>query len=133
MSKYQITVSDEQAKLIVAALDLYSRVGAGQFQEVAEVAYPSWDTKDFNRDAKDAAKELLTQAKQMLFPELGGNTAYGTTSQELNVCFKRAYDVQCVIRKVIAQHEKYHSTSIWHNGPLPCDNISLATCEVVEE
>ena len=47
---YTLTLSEEQAQLLVKALDLYSRIGIGQFEEILDVYDPL--CKGFVRDSR---------------------------------------------------------------------------------
>ena len=89
----QVTMTPEQARTVVQALDVLSRIHMGQFDRISE---PFWDkVKDRNK-----LLEGLLMARKQCFPELAGNMAHshgiaGGIKQEGKV----AYDLLQVIRQ----------------------------------
>ena len=75
--KYQITLNREQARLISTALDFYSRIIGGQFNEI--ISRFSWET--CSDEALKEAEEILTRLKYLLTGiEGSGNLGIG------NIC-----------------------------------------------
>jgi hypothetical protein len=95
--KYNITVDEHQARILVAALDLYTRIGIGQFTEIVRVYNYEWKTPvpvvDRLVDAMNAAKQVIG---------FGPGASYGIHSPDVHDVFRRAYDIQCVIRHRLA-------------------------------
>jgi len=92
----QVTLSPEQARVVVNALDVLSRIHIGQFNIVRE----EFLDRDFD---SDAVNRLLFAARHLVFPELGGGEGY---SYGIRGCPSRkgkvAWDVLQVIRQVEA-------------------------------
>lgn len=95
--KYELILTEEQAKVVATACEFYARIRMGQFQEII------YNTLDMEMDCddyckrRDAAHELLFEARKHLFPELHGyGHSYGVGK------FKdadQAYDVYQVLRR----------------------------------
>lgn len=96
-NKYNIVVDEAQARILVAALDLYARIGIGQFTEIVRVYNYEWKTPipmvDRLVDAMDAAKRIVG---------FGPGGSYGIHSPDVHDVFRRAFDIQCVIRHRLA-------------------------------
>ena len=95
-NKIQLTLTEEQAKIVSTACEFYARVRMGQF---SEIAYQTLDLSipcDSYCDRRDEAEKLLLEARKQLYPELhGAGHSYGIGK------FKDAdlaYDVHQVLR-----------------------------------
>lgn len=95
--KYNITVTESQANILVRALDLFSRIGIGQFENVVEVY-----NHDFRLDA--VKQERIRLCLQWAKEEAGhpANGSYGIHNKAVSNDFRAAYDLQQVIRHRIA-------------------------------
>ncbi len=95
---YTLNMSEEQAQILVRALDLYSRIGIGQFEEILDVYDPLH--KRVPVEARDAARRLLNSVKAVYgHPANGSN---GIHSPEVRDEFRAAYDIQQVVRHRLA-------------------------------
>ena len=95
----ELTLTDEQAKIVGIACEFYARVKMGQFNEII------WHTIDFRQDGeklcknRDEAQRLLFEARKYLMPGLGGiGHSYGMGDNEYA---DKAYDVYQVIRNAL--------------------------------
>lgn len=95
--KYNIVVDEQQARILVAALDLYSRIGIGQLTEVVRVYNYEWKTPI---PTVDRLVEVMNEAKHVIGFGPGGS--YGIHSPNVHDVFRRAFDIQCVIRHRLA-------------------------------
>jgi hypothetical protein len=93
---YTLAVNAAQLTVIRAALELYERVGMGQFAEVASVHGAPMT------DGYELAEAYLLAAKKVLRPELGRAAYYGIGSPVIADRFRVAYDVEQVIRYRLA-------------------------------
>lgn len=95
-NKIQLTLTEEQAKIVSAACEFYARVRMGQF---SEIAYHTLDLSipcDNYCDRRDEAEKLLLEARKQLYPELhGAGHSYGIGKFE---DADLAYDVHQVLR-----------------------------------
>lgn len=102
--KITIECNENHARIIQQALDLYSRLGMGQFDRIHELM-----TFDFAKklDVRSEAEEILDNLKALYFPELGKGYGYhGIFSNNTPDQSKVAWDIIQVIRNKIAWHEK---------------------------
>lgn len=106
-----LTVSEEQLRLIQRALDLYSRIGIGQFGEIKD--HPTFqkhlrkecevDGKtDYERyhSTRDMANNFLFQARNILYNDssIGKNGSWGIHHPNVDDSCRDAYDLIQVIR-----------------------------------
>lgn len=92
----KLTLTDEQAKIVSAACELYARIRMGQFKEIV------WHTLDFHLagdefcDRRDEAERLLLEARKQIYPDLHGHGhSYGMGKFD---DADKAFDVHQVIR-----------------------------------
>lgn len=99
--RYTLEMSAEQARLLVQALDHYSRIGSGQFENVVDVYdhdyRMSLHKKEDLRDALNLAKGVVGHP---------ANGSHGIHNPNVNDCFRQAYDIQQVIRNRLAFDRK---------------------------
>lgn len=106
-----LTVSEEQLRLIQRALDLYLRIGIGQFGEIKD--HPTFqkhlckecevDGKtDYERyhSTRDMANNFLFQARNILYNDssIGKNGSWGIHHPNVDDSCRDAYDLIQVIR-----------------------------------
>jgi hypothetical protein len=124
--KVTITCSIEQASVISEALDLYSRVLMGQFDNLG------WTLAlRYNFDV-DAAAKLLNELKYVIFPELPrGGAYYGIIHPRLHEDSRIAYDIHQVIRQKLAYFRKPEGwITVDFDDPMRTSAENLPTCEV---
>lgn len=90
MKKYKLIITEKQAQRIIRALDLYTRLSAGQMNELNEITFEK-DEKEFNTKA---TQETLSQLQKEMFPSLGSlNASYGIHSKGLPDEVREGYDI----------------------------------------
>jgi hypothetical protein len=97
--KVTIECSEEQARVIVDALDLYARIGIGQLHEVVWVWSSAYQTEI---DARDAAEAAMDAVKAQLLPGYGRHGSRGIGNPGNAMTFTRAYDVKKTIEQAMA-------------------------------
>ncbi|MFA5407736.1 MAG: hypothetical protein WC343_03090 [Bacilli bacterium] len=97
MTTVTLTLTEEQADTLLAALDIYSRLKMGQFSAVTDL-FPA---RHFDRTAAAAA---LKEARQAVMPELDPRGYYGIRNLEAGEQARVAFDVQQVLRHALAWH-----------------------------
>lgn len=128
MSKVVIEVTEDQADAISKALDLYVRIGIGQFDEVAQlVAFglvPVRNTSDVPRQIAspeqcEQLRNLMDAAKQVLGFSRGASHGIGHRDNDISV--SRAYEVGKVLDKALAEHRNptpdFHGVNYDGLGP----------------
>lgn len=98
MSKYTLTLNEEQAQIISKALDMYSRIGIGQLETVID--HPEIIKRIFDGSAQvesfPSARNLMYPAKKILFG-YDTNASAGIYSREVLDCNRVAWDIKKVI------------------------------------
>ena len=90
LRKYKLIITEKQANRIIKALDLYTRLSAGQINELNEITFEK-NKKGFNTEASQGTLALL---QREMFPSLGSLSAsYGIYSQKLPDRIREAYDI----------------------------------------
>lgn len=97
MKNYTLTVNERQAQIIAAALDLYSRIGIGQFEEVLQVYDP---LAKLDLQTRERIRAGLNIAKVEAGHPTSGS--YGITNSAVDDQFRVAYDVRQVVRHRLA-------------------------------
>jgi hypothetical protein len=123
MTKYKLTVSEQQAAIIANALDLFSRIGLGQFEEIMRVY-------DRNHvvplEAREQARNFLKAAKI----EVGhtSNGSFGIHSPKVSDDFRAAYDLLQVIRHRLAwdRNPEGNRPQVDFDPPSPTSALPLA-------
>lgn len=133
--KVLLELTEEQAVTVKNALDLYSRIGIGQLEEVAEVLKRQFDFK-FNTELDasqqltpvwwDEIKSSFYVAKAYLGFERGAS--YGISHKDVSVAAKRAYEVFKVLSKALAE-DRHPPVPTWH---VDLEGITFRTTQDVE-
>ena len=91
--KLYLEISEKQMDIMLAALDLYSRVRMGQYSDL-----PNSKNK-YMTPSEDA--NLI---KRILMPELDWNAFYGIHSEKISDDARIAWDIQQVMRHMRSWH-----------------------------
>jgi hypothetical protein len=126
---YVLVVNDEQAEVLAKALDLFSRIGCGQIEEL--LRHPTIQKKlyelidsDKYLDTKNEAEILIGKLKKLLVGfDLNASQSI-TIAHEPN---RVAYDIFQVLRNRIAWFKRpaggmevdFHEPIKWSEQPLP--------------
>lgn len=109
MTKYCMTMTEEQARLVIRALDFFSRMRMGQWGELARLTPPpsNGNIADYQA-ARDTVEDLLLQARDIVMPELRDmRSFYSSYSVHKFDDSRAAWHTLQAIRSCIA----------WHNNP----------------
>lgn len=121
--KYTLTITPDDAKVLAQALDLFVRVGLGQFDQVLRVYVDP--AGDIPPGRKEAEKKLY-DAKRII-TGLPGDAHRGITSSQVQVKFKEAFNILQVLNHSRAVSEG-DNLSIWNHDPIPVGiNLELPT------
>jgi hypothetical protein len=99
MRRYILEMSEEQADIVKDALEFYSRILIGQWQELG---YKCLDMKDKDYPSKmNTLKRGLATLRPLAFPELPADlsASYGVTSRVLPC---RTWEIYTVLRYRLA-------------------------------
>lgn len=124
---YNLQVNEEQLAMIQKALDLYSRLGIGQVEELANPftsPYPIVSEK---------GKEILKEFKKEVFPELDSGAYYSIFSKEAPENAKIGYDLIQVIRNFLAYERKPEGgITVDFDTPMQTSEQPLSKIERIE-
>jgi hypothetical protein len=95
-----VEISEKQARIIISALDFYSRIGIGQFREIVS-AFSWWQRDEQWLNHRDEVERLIHDA-QFNLTGMPFNASYGIFSPEVPESAKIAWDIQQVIRHRLA-------------------------------
>jgi len=110
-AKYTITLNAAQARAVLSGLELYFRLGMGQFEEIK----PLWNGRiGYSHELAN----MLVDDLRRTFTALPPNQYLGIDSLQLPEHFKVACDVFQVLRREVAREEQHHAASVWHHAPL---------------
>ena len=127
MTKYKLEIDTDQAKIIDLALDLYTRIGQGMFEEI--LWHPRYAFKT-NTDNLPEARIILDRLKKLLT----GNDpnvydGMGQLTDEDHI----AYDLHQVIRYRLAWDENPKGDiTVDFGKPLKYSNYELAKMEKID-
>lgn len=96
----QLEMNANQASIIIKALDLYSRLGIGQIDEIKTTMDVTFRRRDPLNNAE--VDSHLTALKELYFPELRGKSYYGIFCGKAPEKSKIAWDLIQVIRYAMA-------------------------------
>lgn len=122
--RYTLTMSAEQASVIIRALDLYSRIGIGQFEEVARVYETS---RDLSFMQEEDLKTCLINAKVAAGHPKNGS--FGIHNIVVSDKFRVAWDLQQVVRHRMAYDTRPEGNpmNVHFDTPYQCSKEPLAT------
>lgn len=129
--QFVLTLTASQAQTLVEALDMFSRIGIGQIHEVENVVTRyGMDRKEHNYEAVRNALDFVR--RELMGFEPGGS--YGIFHKKVHNVFKDAWDLQQVIRYVLAWTKNPEGGfGVNFHDPLKSGESPLATMEVKQE
>ena len=98
-----LKLTEKQAAVVVAALDLYTRVLIGQVEMVEEVL--RWTYPGLSAEGLQQARDLMKSVKEQLWG-FGPGASHGIHSPAVHDNARKAYDLLQVVRNGIALAKK---------------------------
>ena len=125
---YNLKMTKEQAEILVKALDLYSRIGIGQFEEILN--HPTWQKRSFSSevDYKDLreAEYFIANVKQLIIGQSHGGPGMSVSEEHNRI----AYDILQVIQHRLAWDEKPEGdTHVKFHEPHQCADHKMVEIE----
>uniref|UniRef100_A0A6M3ISR5 Uncharacterized protein n=1 Tax=viral metagenome TaxID=1070528 RepID=A0A6M3ISR5_9ZZZZ len=99
MKKYKLEITEKQAKIITQSLNLFSRIGMGQLEEI--INHPQWIFTVDNQYDRDIIKNSINTLKKHLC-NLDSYSSFGIYQEEVDDINRVAWDLQQVIRHKLA-------------------------------
>lgn len=131
-TKVQITMTVEQARYVMQAMNLYSRILMGQFDEIKYLfSCVGEDAEFFKRDSEHWHRYLdyhLDEIKKIVYPELHRNASWGITGKPCPENATIVYDIYKSMNHAISWHQNpkggltvnYDKPMHWYKDlPLP--------------
>lgn len=111
MAKYLLELDERQARLIMCALDLYTRVGTGQLKEVVSIFRQFGKMKDGeeawkSHDRWATSVQNVTEDLCVVVTGFPAQGAHSIGSHLVHDRFRQAYDILKVMRHRIAWDTK---------------------------
>lgn len=127
--KIIMELNEKQANVIKDALEFYSRIQMGQFDEIDNLMSDTWK----RRLSHEQAKYLESQLHHIYFPELHPFSYYGIFSAELPEDAKISWDIFQVLRNKMAWHRcPGGGITVDFDKPLPASNEELVRVRIEE-
>ena len=136
MTKYRLEMNEEQARTVIAALDLAIRIRLGQWNEIVDQCLEcDYDDIDEYLKRKEDAVYILEQAREIVMPELEGKImacSYGVYKFDYT---ERAFNVLKAVRSCIAWHKNPQGGyEVIYDRPRAINvTEEMPKCEVVED
>ena len=111
-TKYILEMTEAQARNLVRALDLYSRIGMGQLEAVGQEVQ-MWSGQAISPD--EETKKGIKNLKAALFGFSHGHLAI--TAEKVHDTYRISWDTMKVVRHAVA----------WHNCPEGGATVDFAT------
>ena len=92
IKKVKVEMSEEQAFVVLRALNLYSRLSIGQIEEITEVS----KTPEIRNE--NEVKDVINKLKVFLFPELSFGSFYSIAGSGTSESAKESWDIYQSIR-----------------------------------
>lgn len=120
MTKYSVELTQEQLDLVAKALEVYSRMHAGQFHIAFEEAIPKrvWALKK-DHNVATHYEGLLHQLKAMLFSELSAGSYYGVSSIKEAPKLGEAQTIAEALREFTKWRPLKGPKMCWGRYPIP--------------
>jgi len=129
MNEYKITVTERQADIIIDALDLWSRMHMGQWNEILMFAK--------NHDCRFEAEKLIDVLRFIcgMLPGRSPSGYYGIHSKEISDSARVAWDLQQVIRHRLSwDRDPEGGWTVNFDTPMQsCEEEPLARIEKMEK
>jgi len=127
--KYTLTVDDAQVRTILHALDLYSRIGCGQFDEIRRLF--QFDSRKREGADKVDIGWTLDAIKQSLLP-LERGVGYSINNRDVPQTYRMAYDILQVLRHCKAWHDRPEGGPfVQFDSPFQTGDHEFCTVEAV--
>lgn len=132
--RYRLEMNEEQARIVIAALDFLMRMRIGQWDELRKLCWVFGNTAGTQEyeTKRDAIDERLMEARQIAMPDLPRGGSWGVYKFPET---ERAFNVLKAVRSAIAWHKKPDGgITVDFDRPYPVNVAEeMPVCEVVED
>lgn len=125
--KVFIEMSEKTARVVHAALELYARIGIGQFAEVVDMArmgeFKRSDGTEITLEQLHTAEHDVNQLKQSLLG-FSPNSSFGIYSPSVSARTKEAWAVaKCLRHRLAWDQTPEGNLGVWHDEPMDGEQI----------
>lgn len=128
----KLELTNEEVYTVIDALDFYSRIWLGQYEEINSLLRLHGCVESANFEIEDCKEDYL-KLRSILLPVLAGediNCSLGIWSSETNSLAKSAYDMQQIIRYIQAWYiHPEGGIGVNFNTPVLEGELSQIKCE----
>lgn len=127
-----VTLTGEEISFSVNALDFYSRIWIGQYDEILWNHRMFLDHKEVEK-IEENAKLFLQMVRMLVLPDLGPelNGSYGIYNPDIDKKAQLAYNLQQVIRNKYAYARNPEGgMQVDFRHPMQCGETTLPTAEI---
>lgn len=126
--QYQLMLNEAQVDALLQALEVYARLGCGQFEEIARLF--CCDPRSRQSNAL-SVEHCLDQAKHSLLA-LQRRASYSICSYDVPVSYRLAWDMYQVIRHHVSwEAHPEGGNTVNFNEPMNVSEIPFCTIETV--
>ena len=124
MTKYRLTMTPEQARLVSYACELYMRLKLGQYEELP-FALIDLGNRDF-AEKRDKARGYLKDGFDAMLSDR-------PLTEIKDEKWHRLYNIHQVVRHAIWQEEFPGTDGVWSYAPMDMGGVGLPEIEIVKD
>jgi len=134
--KVRLELNRQHVHVLCEALDLYSRLLAGQINEIRHFLLMNRLSRSMERIDHEALDQAINTIKRTFFPEEAPNSNMGITHPDLDQESKIAYEIHGLLKKLLFDN-KYKDdyerpTSAYSSPPLKVSDTEWPSMELVD-
>lgn len=127
MVRLSLDVNEQQTRVLMEALELYTRLGTGDTDAV--LTHPAF--QEMKPARLNHAKQALYSCKLAAFPQLKeAGDALGIRSEEVDSQSREAYDILQVMKHEMVLASPNPRQSVWYHAPIRASHQPLPSCRV---
>jgi len=110
-NRYELRLTHKHVRVLIHALDIYTRTAIGQFERLSE------DNYNITPETRRHCNALFDQIKMIMYG-MQPNESQSICSHELHEFVHIGYEIEKTLQKFIAEVEDHHHWSVWRDGPM---------------
>ena len=123
--QYDLKLSHKHLRVLQMSLELFSRIAMGQYAHIYE------DMMELDAETREKSRLLTDELKKTILG-LDPGSYFSICSPRLDESVHIAYEIEKTVQKMIAEVEKHHRYSVWHDGPLKLSPEPLPQLRKIE-
>jgi hypothetical protein len=132
--KVRLELNRQHVHVLCEALDLYSRLLAGQINEIRHFFLMNRLSRSMERIDHKALDQAINVIKRTFFPEESSNSNMGITHPDLDQESKIAYEIHGLLKKLLFddKHKYEKPMSMYSSPPLKVSDTEWPSIELVD-